>query len=105
MTISWVKAAGAAALISSALYAPSSAQGYYRSLNGSDGCLIDVGRTAAPNSYYDYNYTVSNRCEGCFFTIYYTVNGRSMRATIGYGNDFSYPLKNSDSFQITAVEE
>jgi hypothetical protein len=102
---SYFKPLIAATLVAAGMTAPVSAQNYYGSLNGSDGCLIDIGRTAPSNSYYDYSYTISNRCEGRYFKVYYTVNGRSLQTTIGYGLDFKYDLKNSDKFQITAVEE
>jgi hypothetical protein len=95
----------AAGVLAASLATPVSAQNYYRSLDGSDGCLIDIGRSNPSNSYYDYAYVVSNRCSGRYFKIHFTVNGTPGSFTVAYGSDFKYDLKNSDVFQLTAIEE
>jgi hypothetical protein len=102
---SYFKPLIAATIVAAGITAPVSAQSYYKTLDGSDGCLLEIGRTNPSTHYYDYAFTISNRCEGRYFTIHYQVNGSPFRYTISYGYDFKYDLKNSDKFQITAVEE
>lgn len=101
---SLIKAAAAAAFIVASLAAPvASAQNYYRTLDTS-GCVIDVGRTAAPNSAYAYTYTLRNQCGDRSFTIYYEVNGNSRSATIGRNSEWGYPVLNGESFELTGIE-
>lgn len=82
---------------------PATAQNYYRTLDGTSGCIIDVGRTAPPNSAYAYTYTLRNQCDQ-YFTIYFEVDGRSMSGTIARNGEWGYPVANGQSFQLTAVE-
>lgn len=100
----FAKAALAAAIIAASLAAPTAnAQNYYRTLDSS-GCIIDVGRTAAPNSAYAYTYTLRNQCNDRTFTIYYEVNGHARSATIGRNSEWGYPVLNGERFELTAIE-
>lgn len=104
--MTWIKTAGACAIVAVAMCAPVSAQNFYKTVQYTDGCIIDVGKTTAPNYYYDYNYTLRSQCPDRWFKIWYSVNG-SPRGPISLGGnslEWSYPMKNSDTFQITAVE-
>lgn len=98
-----MKAIVSAMIVAAACAAPASAQNYYRTLDTS-GCVIDVGRTAAPNSAYAYTYTLRNQCNDRTFTVYYEVNGRSRSALIGRNSEWGYPVLNGEHFELTAIE-
>ena len=101
---SLIRAAAAAAIVVASFAAPAAtAQNYYRTLDTS-GCVIDVGRTAAPNSQYAYTYTLRNQCTDRSFTIYYEVNGSPRSATITRGGEWGYPVLNGERFELTGIE-
>lgn len=93
----------AAALVAAACAAPASAQNYYRTLDTS-GCVIDVGRTAAPNSAYAYTYMLRNQCNDRNFTIYYEVNGSPRSGTIVRNGEWTYPVLIGERFELTGIE-
>lgn len=104
MRIMLKAAALAVAIAVASLTAPAAdAQNYYRTLDSS-GCVMDIGRTAPPNSAYAYTYTLRNRCADRSFTVYYIVSGRSLSATIGRGAEWGYPVLNGETFELTAIE-
>ena len=99
----FLKAAIVAALATASFAAtPAIAQNYYRTLDTS-GCVIDIGRTAAPNSAYAYTYTLRNQCNQSF-TIYFEVDGRGLSATIGRNSEWGYPVLNGQTFELTGIE-
>jgi hypothetical protein len=105
--ITWTKTAGACAIVAAAICAPVSAQNYYKTVQYTDGCIIDVGRTDPPNKAYDYSYTLRSQCPDRRIKIWFSVNG-TPRSSITLGGstmEFSYPLTDDEVFQITAVEE
>ncbi len=82
------------------------AQGYYRTLDGSSGCVIDIGKINPPNSAYAYSYRLENQCTDRAFNIYYEVNGNSRGPTVlSRGGSWEYPVLKGETFQITAVGE
>lgn len=100
-----LKAVAGAALFASSFATVAHAQQTYRTLDGTSGCVIDIGRTAAPNSAYAYTYTLRNQCSDRAFRVYYEVNGQSFNSRISRGSEWTYPVLRGETFELTAVAD